>query len=90
MIFINFSISISTYIDLQYCKEYDVSGENYSELFPIDSFKLAKDAGESSEVAINLRLYLLTLQGAQDARILLSPKDRYPAYEIGACMRLHG
>lgn len=63
-----------------------MSGENYSELFLIDSFKLAKDAGVNGETAINLRLYLLTLQGAQDARILLSPKDRNPAYEIGACI----
>lgn len=77
------------HIDLQYCKEYDVSGENYSELFLIDSFKLAKDGKVDNDgCAINLRLYLLTLQGAQDARILLSPKNRNPAYEIGACVFL--
>lgn len=70
-------------IDLQYCKEYDVSGENYSELFLIDSFKLAKNVADNNDMAINLRLYLLTLQGAQDARILLSPKNRNPGYEIG-------
>lgn len=61
-----------------------MSGENYSELFPIDSFKLAKNAADDNgENAIYLRLYLLTLQGVQDARILLSPKNRIPAYEIG-------
>lgn len=62
-------------------------GENYSALFLIDSFKLAKNTKvDNGETAINLRLYLLTLQGAQDARILLSPKDRSSAYEIGACV----
>lgn len=61
-----------------------MSGENYSELFLIDSFKVAKNAAsDNDENAIDLRLYLLTLQGAQDARILLSPKNRSPAYEIG-------
>lgn len=75
------------YIDLQYCKEYDGTGENYSELFRIDSFKLAKNAADArDENAIDLRLYLLTLQGAQDARILLSPENRSPAYEIGVCV----
>lgn len=83
-----FLFSCYLHIDLQYCKEYDVSGENYSKSFLIDSFKLAKKAVDNNENAINLRLFLLTLQGVQDARILLSPKDRTPAYEIGVCVEL--
>lgn len=70
--------------DLQFCKEYNVSGENYSEFFHIDSFKPSATVADADDTVINLRLYWMA---SQSAHILLSSNNNIDTsarvYEIG-------
>lgn len=58
--------------DLQFCKEYNASGENYSDFMLIDSFKpMPPNVADTEDTVVHLRFYL---RAPHDAHLLLSSK----------------